>query len=161
MGTPQWSLHIAALAAALASAIAFAGMMPAAAAPAIVPDPPTARPDVVRVQNSTIVRRESSHRDGGTWKKRRHHRDSREHSREHARDHEDGDRKFRPRATPKYAYDAYGHYRTYDGDGWDRDQWDGWDKKKRNHRPWIYKRQSFDFQGPSPALKNVLTAVPH
>ena len=119
MGTPQWSLHTAALAAALASAIAFGGMTPAAAVPAIVPDAPAVRPDVVQVQNSTIIRRENSHHDGRAWKKRRHHRDAREHSREHARDHDDGGRKFRPRATPKYAYDAYGNYRTYDGDGWD------------------------------------------
>jgi hypothetical protein len=78
-----------------------------------------------------------------------------------ARDHDDGARKFRPRATPKYAYDAYGNYRTYDGDGWDgKGHWDGWGDKKRKHRPRIYKRHSFDFQGPSPALQNILTAVP-
>ena len=153
MGTPQWNLH----AAVLASAIALAGMTPAAAVPAAAPNPPTVHPHVVQVQNSTIVRRERPQHDGVTWKKRRHHRDAR---REHARGHDGGAAKFRPRATPKYAYDAHGNYRIHDGDHRDgrnrSHRWDG----KHKHGPRIYKLRGFGFQEPSPALKNVLTAVP-
>jgi len=143
----------------LASAVAFAGVTPAAAVPAFVP--PGVQSDIIQIQNSVVIRRDNPQHDSGAWKKRRHHRDAREHSREHARHRDDGARKFRPRATPKYAYDAYGNYRSYDGDGWDdKNRWDGWGDKKRRHRPRLYKLHSFGFQGPSPALKNVLTAVP-
>jgi hypothetical protein len=155
MGTQLWSLRSA----VLASAVAFAGVTPAAAVPAFVP--PEVQSDIIQIQSSVIIRRDNPEHDGGAWKKRRHHREGREHSRGHARHRDDGARKFRPRATPKYAYDAYGNYRTYDGDGWDGNgHWDGWGDNKRKHRPRIYKRHSFDFQGPSPALQNILTAVP-
>ena len=164
MGTPLWNVR----AAVLASAVAFTGTMPAAAAPIRVPSTPTVQSDVVRVVDSAkIIRRENSHHDGGAWKKRRHNRDGRKHDRdgrEHAWDHNDGSRKFRPKATPKYAYDAYGNYRIYDGDGWDDwNDWDAsgdWDDNKRKKRPRIYKMNSFGIQEPSPALKDILTAVP-
>ena len=158
MGKPISNIQ----AVALLAGVALAGIMPAAAAPLFVPNTPTVQSDVVQVQDSAkIIRRESFHHDGrGGEKRHRDRRDGREFARDH-RDHHDGHRQFRPRATPKYAYDAYGNYRTYDGNGWDDwDRRDGWDKKKRQHRPRIYKLHSFGVQEPSPALKDILTAVP-
>ncbi len=120
--------------------------------------------------NAKIIRRERRHRDGD-GDKRRHRREGRAH----ARDHHDGARQFRPKATPKYAYDADGNYRVYDGNGWDGkgrgkswdrrknwyrwNDWNDWDHKKR---PRIHKLHSFGFQEPAPslALKDILTAVP-
>jgi hypothetical protein len=149
---------------ALMTGVAFAAIVPAQAAPVLVPATVGAGSDVVRVQDSAkIIRREDSRHDG-VWKKRRFHRERRD-----TRDHDDGrDRLYRPKATQKYAYDAYGNFRVYDGDGWDggwdkRDRWDGdrwdWDKKKRK-RPRIYKMNSLGHQEPSPGLKGILTTVP-
>ena len=150
--------HIGAM--VLASAIACAGLTPASAAPTFLPDTPKLRSDVVLAQNSVIIRRENSHHDGGG--KRRHHRRDNGHF---ARDHHDGFQQFRPRATRKYAYDAYGNYRRYSGNGWEADRWrdwDGnrWDGEKRKHRVRIHKPRSFTVQGPSEALQDILTAVP-
>ena len=96
------------------------------------------------IVNSKIVRRDKAHHDGRDWKKRRHHREFREAKRdrwrEKAHDHDGRAKLYRPRATPKYAYDAYGNYRVYDrgrrdGD-WDRwDRWDG-DRRDWDRRDW-------------------------
>ena len=128
METPLLKLR----AAALASALAWAGIVPAAAAPTFIPYAPNVQSDVVEVvENSvTIIRRERRHRDGGR-DMRRHRRESREH----ARRHDDGARQFRPRATRKYAYDADGNYRVYDGNGWeDKGRGKGRDRRRNWHR---------------------------
>ena len=186
METPLLKLRVA----ALASVLAWTGIVPAAAAPAFMPYAPAMQSGVVQVVDSVIVRRDNRRRerDGDT---RRHRRENREH----ARHHDDGVRSYAPRATRKHAYDADGNYRTYDGDGWDDDghwrgrnrgrdwrRWNGWDSRgdwnaggdwndwDRNgwhdwdHKkaPRLYRRQSYSFQGtvPSPELRDILTAVP-
>ena len=167
----------------LATGLALTGIGYAAAAPGFVPASPVVRSDVVPIVDSKIVRRDKAHHDGRDWKKRRHHREFREAKRdrwrEKAHDHDGRAKLYRPRATPKYAYDAYGNYRVYDrgrrdGD-WDRwDRWDGdrrdwdrrdwdrrdWDDNKRRKRPRIYRMNSLGHQEPSPGLRGVLTAVP-
>jgi hypothetical protein len=163
---------------ALASAVALAGLTPAAAAPGFVQSRTTVQSDVVQVQESgKIVRRDRLHRDdGGVWKKKRHFRDRRDARRD--RDHDgwnhdgwdhdgrdlDGrDWVYRPKATQKFAYDEYGNRRIYDGDGWDRDWRDNdgrdWRKQKRK-RPRLYRMQSLGTEGPSPELRGILTTVP-
>jgi hypothetical protein len=155
---------------ALITGVAFAAAAPVQAAPAFVQAAASAQSDIVRVQDSKIIRREDSRHDG-VWKKRRFHSEKRHERRHDAHDFDDFDGRaklYRPKATPKYAYDAYGNLRIYDGDGWDggwdkRDRWDGdrwdWDKKKRK-RPRIYKMNSLGYQEPSPGLKGILTTVP-
>ncbi|HEY6632295.1 MAG TPA: hypothetical protein VIZ90_12650, partial [Rhizobiaceae bacterium] len=120
MGTPLSALRTA----ALASVVAFAGLAPAASAPAFAPNRPHVQTSVIQVQDATIVRRDRLHRDdGGAWKKKRHHfRDRRDDRRDHGRRVQDGRKDlYRPRATQKFAYDERGNLRIYDGDGWDRD----------------------------------------
>lgn len=181
MGTPLSALRIA----ALASAVAFAGLAPATAAPMVAPGTPAAQPDVVRVIDTTVVRRDRLHRDdGGVWKKKRHHfRDRRDVRRDHdhdgrnwdardwdgrdwdGRDTDGRDWLYRPKATQKFAYDGYGNLRIYDGDGWDRNDWrdnDGRDwRKTYRKRPRIIRgTNSFEPRNISPELKDVLTAVP-
>ena len=180
MATPLSALRIA----ALASAVAFAGLTPAIATPVFVPNHPATQSSVIQVQNSTIVRRDRLHRDdGGVWKKKRHQfRDRRDDRRDRDHDGRDWDGRdwdghdwdsrdwdgrdslYRPKATQKFAYDAYGNRRIYDGDGWDRD-WqdrDGRDwRKTYRKRPRIVKgMNSFVPRDISPELKDVLTAVP-
>ena len=159
---------------ALATGMAIALIAPATAAPMFgpmfVPGAPTVRSDVVRVSDSArITRRGRLENGGGAWKKRRHHRERRHERRHDARDFDGRSKLYRPKETPKYAYDEYGNYRVYDGDRWDGDRWDGygrdrdWDRrdwgKKRWKRPHIMKN-SFGYREPSPGLKKVLTAVP-
>ena len=160
MGTPLSTVR----AALLGSAIACVGVAPAAAVPIFAPGTPTVRSDVVQVGDSAkIIHRGRLENDSGAWKKRRFHREGRHEKRHETRDFDGRARFYRPRATPKYAYDAHGNYRVYDGDGWDgdwnnrRDRWD-WDKKRK--RPRIVKMNSFGFQEPSPELRDILTAVP-
>ena len=158
---------------ALATGVAIAFIAPATAAPMFVPmfEPgaPTAQSDVVRVSDSAkIIHRGRLENGGGAWKKRRHHRQKRHERRHDARDFDGRSKLYRPRETPKYAYDEYGNYRVYEGDRWDGGGWDGdWDRrdrrdwdKKRRKRPHIIKMNSFGYQEPSPELKDVLTAVP-
>ena len=153
---------------ALATGVAIAFIAPATAAPMFVPmfEPgaPTAQSDVVRVSDSAkIIHRGRLENGGGAWKKRRHHREKRHEKRHDARDFDGRSKLYRPKETPKYAYDEYGNYRVYEGDRWDGD-WDrrdrrDWDKKRRK-RPHIIKMNSFGYQEPSPELKDVLTAAP-
>jgi hypothetical protein len=149
---------------ALAAVVAIAFIAPATAAPMFVSGAPTAQSDVIRVSDSAkIIHRGRLENDGGAWKKRRHYRERRHEKRHDVRDFDGRSRLYRPKETPKYAYDEYGNYRVYDGDGWDGD-WDrrdrrDWDKKRRK-RPHIIKMNSFGYQEPSPELKDVLTAVP-
>ena len=162
---------------ALATGVAIAFIAPATAAPMFEPmfgpGAPTVRSDVVRVSDSArIIHRGRLDNDGGAWKKRRHHRQRRHERRHDARAFDGRSKLYRPRQTPKYAYDGYGNFRVYDGHRWDRDRWDdgGWDRDwdRRDIRDWDNKRRkrphikmhSFGFQEPSPELKNVLTAVP-
>ena len=161
-------------AAALASAVACAAVVQADAQPRLSPRIATVQSEVVLVVDSAIVRREKPHHDG-VWKKRRHHERGRHHeNRRDARNWDNDGGAYRPRATPKYAYDADGNLRIYDGRRWDRRDWDGrgrwhrgnddWDTKKRPHRPRIIRMNSFDVRNPPPppppALKDILTAVP-
>lgn len=156
----------------LASALAGAVVAPAAGQPAFAPHAPKAGPAVILAQNSVVIRRELHN---GGWKKRWHQRRDNKNS---ARNHYDRSWQFRPQATPKYAYDAYGNYRIYDGDGWRDNDWrhhdwngedwngsgwdsnDGWDGNGRKHRPRIYKRSNSTVPQPPEALEDVLTAVP-
>lgn len=143
---------------ALAAGVALAAVAPAQAAPVFVPSMP--KPDVIRVQDSAKIVRPDKH-DGSAWKKRRHDREHRREYRKERRDHGSRANLYRPKSTPKYAYDAYGNFRVYDGKKrWkDYDRWDdGWDKKRKHRR--LYKMNSFGYQEPSPELKDVLTAVP-
>ncbi len=148
---------------ALATGVTFAVAAPVQAAPMFVPNRTATQPDVIKVLDGasakTVRREKSFDNDRGPWKKkiRRHNDGGWE-----ARDHRDGNRNiYRPKDTPKFAYDAYGNLRIYD-----RKRWDGWDDdgrdwdKKRPKRPHIIKMHSFGIQQPSPALKDVLTAVP-
>ena len=154
---------------ALATGVAIAFIAPATAAPMFVPmfEPgaPTAQSDVVRVSDSAkIIHRGRLENGGGAWKKRRHHRERRHEKRHDARDFDGRSKLYRPKETPKYAYDEYGNYRVYEGDRWDGGDWDrrdrrDWDEKRRK-RPHIIKMNSFGYQEPSPELKDVLTAVP-
>jgi hypothetical protein len=157
MGTPLSTFRTA----ALASALGFVFLTPAGAAPLFVPQAAKAESDVVKVTDSMKVlrRKHFDHdADGHDGRKRRHWDGRRDHAR-HDHDH-DGWRRFRPKDTPKYAYDAFGNYRVYDGE-WD--DWDGRDwkrKKRKHHRPKIIKMNSFGYQDPPAALKEILTAVP-
>lgn len=163
---------------ALGAGVAIAGLTPAAASPLFVPTPAQARSDVLLVQDSaTVVRRKEAHHDGG-WKKRRHHREIREARRDrwrdHMHDHDGRGRQFRPKATPKYAYDAYGNLRVYDGKRWDDRDWDhrdGWDRGddwnpeggwyKGEHGPRIYRLRRYQTGDVPPSeLDDILTAVP-
>jgi len=151
--------------AALASAVALAGLTPAVAAPLFVPGTPVAQSGVIQVQDSAkIVRRDRFHRNDGGWKKKRlHFHDKRHRDRDHDHDRRDG--LHRPKDTPKFAYDADGNLRIFDRDRrWRDDGWHDWDgrdwDRKRRKRPHIIKMNSFGFQEPSPELKKVLTAVP-
>lgn len=156
---------------ALSAGVALASQ--ASAAPPVVPDAPAIRPDVIRVQESSkIVRRKEAHHDGD-WKKRRHdyreRRDVRDRDRrDDAHDFDGRGRHFRPKATPKYAYDAYGNLRVHDGSR----RWDdgGWDKRHGRHRrdewrerrpgPRIYKFRKYRAEDVPSALDDILTAVP-
>jgi hypothetical protein len=152
---------------ALAAGLATIAVVPASALPILVPVAPAVRSDVVAVASSKVVRRhESAHDEGGVWKKRRHLRDAVRPERHHRRVHK-GERHgghgndwiYRPQATPKRAYDAYGNFRVYDDDGWESHRkWDKWDHGKRKH-PRVLRRMSTS-TGPSPELKEILTAVP-
>lgn len=171
---------------ALAAGVTLASTPMLAAAPIHLLQLTATSSDVVKVQDSAkIIRRDKPH--DGAWKKRPDHRG--ELRREGRREARDGrDNIYRPKATPKYAYDAQGNFRVYDKnrprrdhrwhdrrDDWrwsndwrrweDHDRWDDaywddnghWDDKHRR-RP--YKMNSFGYQQPSPALNQVLTAVP-
>jgi hypothetical protein len=155
---------------ALGAGVAFAGLTPAAASPLVVPDRPAMQTGVIQVQDSaTVIRRKDAHHDS-VWKKNRHHREDREARRDRWRDVHDHDgrgRQFRPKATPKYAYDAYGNLRVYDGKRWDDRDWDrhdgrrrGDDWYKREHGPRIYKLRKSTVQGVPSVLDDILTAVP-
>lgn len=157
-------------AAALASAVALAGVAPLEAGPMIRSAGPATVSHVVPVVDSKIVRRHKPDHDGKVWKKRRHRRDHHDGARADRRHHgdfkhkrgrrDDGDWLYRPKATPKYAYDAFGNLRVYEDDGWDRDRkWDGRGHRIRKHRPRII-RNDFDSTVPSPELLEILTAVP-
>ncbi|MEP9388419.1 hypothetical protein [Mesorhizobium sp. KR9-304] len=163
---------------ALAACVTLASTPTLPAASLFVPSLPAASSDVVTVQDSAkIIRRENRH-DGGVWKRRpdrrgQIHREGRREAREAGRNNI-----YRPKVAPKYAYDAEGNFRVYDGNrpmrddwhwsddwrGWeDHGHWDDkghWDDRHR-HRPHQYKMNSFGYQQPSPALKQVLTAVPN
>lgn len=173
---------------ALAAGVTLASMPMLAAAPLHVPPLTAASSDVVKVQDSAkIIRRDKPH--DGAWKKRPDHRG--ELRREGRREARDGRNDiYKPKATPKYAYDAQGNFRVYDNNrprrdgrwhdqrddwrwsndwrGWeDQGRWDDkggkWDDGQRwddKHRRRPYKMNSFGYQQPSPALKRVLTAVP-
>jgi hypothetical protein len=167
MGSPLSNM----CAAALVSALACASLAPASATPMIRPGTPWSMSDVVPVVNSKTVRRDGSHHEGGAWKKRRHrhdHRDGARAERRHHRSlraerrHHDGRaRLYRPRATPKYAYDAYGNRRVYDGDGWNGDdRWEGRRDGKRRHRVRRIDDYDFGYREPSRELRKILTTVP-
>jgi len=162
---------------ALGMGVALAG--PALAAPLFVPGQPTAEPEVIRVLDSSAPFKRKDHDDG--WKKRRHHhregRELRDRDRDRVHDHDgrwrahdddDRGRQFRPNATPKYAYDAYGNLRVYDSDGWEKRKWDhrdGWrhgddDWKKRKHGPRIYNFRDYEARESFSTLDDILTAVP-
>ena len=164
---------------ALATGMAIALIAPATAAPMVglmfEPGAPTAQSDVVRVRDSArTIHRGRLENGGGAWKKRRHHRQKRHERRHDARDFDGRPKLYRPRETPKYAYDGYGNYRVHDGNRWDDGGWDGdgwdrdWDRRDWDRRDWdkkLWKRphtmkNSFGYREPSPALKDVLTAVP-
>ena len=160
--------------AALAVCVAVTGLTAAAAAPAFIPNTPKSQSSIVLVQNSVVIRRQGPQHDGG-WNKRLHQR--RDNS-GYTRDRYDGSWQYRPRTTPKYAYDAYGNYRRYGGNDWgykggwddwsggewhDGDRWDDrdqWDDNRRKHRLRVQKPRSFTTQGPSNELQDILTAVP-
>jgi hypothetical protein len=147
---------------ALGAGVTFAGLTPGAASPLFVAMPIQAQSGVIRVQDSATIIRKEAHHDGG-WKKRRHHREIREARRDRWRDkvhdHDGRGRHFRPKATPKYAYDAYGDLRVYDDDGWKRHRkWDG-DHEKHKRRVRVARR-TFTSTVPSPELQEILTAVP-
>ena len=157
---------------ALATGMAIALIAPATAAPMVglmfEPGAPTAQSDVVRVSNSAkIIHRGRLENGGGAWKKRRHHRQKRHERRHDARDFDGRSKLYRPRQTPKYAYDGYGNFRVHDGERWDGERWDR-DRDRRGRRNWGEKRwkrphimkNSFGYREPSPGLKKVLTAVP-
>jgi len=176
---------------ALAAGVALASTPMLAAAPLHVPQSTATSSDVATVQDSAkIIRRDKPH--DGAWKKRPDHRgEVRREGRREARDGHGRNNIYKPKATPKYAYDAQGNFRVYDKNrprrdhswndrrddwrwsndwrGWedhgrwdDKGHWDDkgdWDEKHRR-RPHQYKMHSFGYQQPSPALKQVLTAVP-
>ena len=155
---------------ALAWAVVLAGAAPLGAAPMLRPAVPATGSDVVPVVNSKTVRRESSQHDGKAWKKRRHRserHDGARAERQHRKPHKAERRRrngddwlYRPRATPKYAYDAYGNFRVHDGDGWKGDhERDGRRHRKDRHRPLILNR-SYKSTVPSPELQQILTAAP-
>ncbi len=177
----QWkTIRVSAFTAAIALTAA-----PAFAAPFFVPGAPATLSDVIAVQDSAKIIRRDGVRENGVWKKRFEQREAR---RELRRDRDARSNLYKPKSTPKYAYDADGNFRIYDGKKGDRDRWrrerwqddrwddwrrwddrrwedrgewqdwDGWDKKHW-HRP-RYKMNSFGYQQPSPALKQVLTATP-
>ena len=145
----------------LAAGLAVAGVAVTQAAPSFVPAPASVLSDVVQAQvDAKVVRRDRFHRDGGAWKKRHHHRQGRE-----ARDRDSRANLYRPKATPKFAYDADGSLRVHDSNRrWNRDRWDDWDgrdwHKKMRKRPQIYRMNSLNHQEPSPGLRGILTAVP-
>jgi hypothetical protein len=162
---------------ALGAGVAFAGLTPAVASSLVVPSRSAMQTGVIQVLDSAtvVIRRKDAHHDS-VWKKRRHHRQDREARRDRWRDVHDHDgrgRQFRPRATPKYAYDADGNLRVYDGKRWDNRDWDrhdGWrrgddwrhgdDWYKREHGPRIYKLRKSTVQGVPSVLDDILTAVP-
>lgn len=155
----------------LGAGVALASQAPAT--PLVAPEGLAVRPDVIRVQESSnVVRRKEAHHDGN-WKKRRHdyreRRDVRDRDRhDDARDFDGRGRHFRPKATPKYAYDAYGNLRVYDGNrrrdyrGWDhRDGWHRGDEwRERKPGPRIYKFREYKVEDVPSALDDILTAVP-
>lgn len=160
------SLQIHAL--VLTAGLAIAVSAPAWAAPGFIPIAPSVVSDVLPVVSSKTVRRhESAHHEGGVWKKRRDHRDAARPERQHRkiqkaerRGGSGGDWIYRPRATPKYAYDAYGNFRVYDDHGWERHRkWDRWDHGKRKHHRRVLRKTSSSTV-PSPELKKILTAMP-
>lgn len=168
-------IHVLALAAGVALT------SPALAAPLFVTDRPAAEPDIIRVQeSSTVVRRKDEAHHDSVWKKRRHHyrerRDLRDRDRHEAHDFDGRGRQFQPKATSKYAYDAYGNLRVFDRnrkrdyrnwdhrDGWRSgdDYWHGedWYEWKRESGPRIYKLRKSRVEDVPSALDDILTAVP-
>lgn len=145
----------------LAAGLAVAGVASTQAAPGFIPAPVSVRSNVVQAQvDGKVIRRDRFHRDGSAFKKRHHHRQGREGARE--RDSRAG--LYRPKATPKFAYDADGSFRIHDSNRrWEHDRWDDWDgrdwHKKKQKRPQIY-RNSLSHQDLSPELRGILTAVP-
>jgi len=129
---------------ALAAGVILASTPMLAAAPLHVPRLTAASSDVVTVQDSAkIIRRDKPH--DGAWKKRPHNRgELRREGRREARDGRDGRNNiYKPKATPKYAYDAQGNFTVYDGNRprrdhrWRRDEWRwsndwrGWEDRDR------------------------------
>ena len=160
--------HIGAM--VLASAIACAGLTPAAAAPTFLPATPKLRSDVVLAQNSEIIRRENSHHDGGDGRSAGTIAATTATLPGTIMTAPGSSARELPRNTPTThtaiiagmtanGWDA-DRWHDWDGNRW-RD-WDGnrWDGEKRKHRVRIHKRNSFTVQGPSEALQDILTAVP-
>lgn len=162
---------------ALGAGVALAGLTPVSAAPLFVPGQPAMQSDVIRVQdNAVVIRRKEAHHDS-VWKKRRHHfrerRELRDRDRHDAHDFDGRGRQFRPKATPKYAYDAYGNLRVYDGKRWDDRDWDhrdgrrrgndwddDWHEWKRKKGPRIYTFRGTNVEDVPSSLDDILTAVP-
>ena len=148
----------------LAAGLAVASGASTQAAPAFISTPASVRSDVVQAQvDAKVVRRDRLHRDGdgGAWKKRRHHREGRRET----RDHDGRSSLYRPKTTPKFAYDADGSLRVYDRDRrWKHDGGDDWDgrdwRKKRQKQPRIYRMDSLSHQNLSPGLRGILTTIP-
>lgn len=99
---------------ALAAGVTMASTPMLTAAPLHIPQLIAASSDVVKVQSSTtIIRRDKPH--DGAWKKRPHDRgELRREGRREARDGQGRNNIYRPKSTPKYAYDAQGNFRVYD-----------------------------------------------
>jgi hypothetical protein len=161
MAKPFFSLS----AITLAAGLAVAGVGSTQAAPAFIPAPASVPSDVVQAQvDAKVVRRDRFHRDrdGGAWKERRHHHHE---GRGKARRHDGRASLYRPKTTPKFAYDADGSLRIYDRDRrWKHDGGDDWDgrdwRKKRQKQPRIYRMDSLSRQDLSPGLRGILTTVP-
>jgi hypothetical protein len=99
---------------ALAAGVTLVSTPMLAAAPIHVVASTATSSDVVKVQDSAkIIRRDKPH--DGAWKKRPDHRgEARREGRHEAHDGQGRNDIYRPRSTPKYAYDAQGNFRVYD-----------------------------------------------
>ncbi|MEW9807329.1 hypothetical protein ABUE31_15150 [Mesorhizobium sp. ZMM04-5] len=153
------------------AALACFAATPAGAVPAMPQRLPDAAGYLLPVVSSTIVRRDGAQDGGGAWKKRRHRRNHHDgegagrgyrgdsHS---ARRGDDSRAKlYRPRATQKFAYDAYGNLRVYDGDGWDADD----NRRGRHSAEHRHRQPRIEYRGPgyrkpSRELRRILTTVP-